>query len=201
MLTMCFFHRKLNDWKRNVKDMLKALLQDTMLFWKRGRVLYWLFLMYCIPGVIRAKGDHSFVQGSVSQGILLQVQQMVPRLQGGMREQDPFGLPNSDAKVVKNLVPQKPAISQFVIALQNLPIDGVNPERREFYVGARNIYEGDQISMNYKGQRFQAKVLHVKAGQVFMQDEFSGEKAVIELDIIPNEEDQALGISSMEAYD
>ena len=97
---------------------------------------------------------------------------------GGNKPASPAGggiAPASSAPVVA-----------FCSALANLEIDGIDPQNKEFYVGSRNVYEGNKITIKCRGVRFQATVVSIRQNEVVFKDLSTGECATVRLKIIPS---------------
>ena len=63
--------------------------------------------------------------------------------------------------------------------LQTLRLNGINLERKEFLIGARNVFQGDSIELSYKGEVFVAEVVEVGPTQIVFRDNTRNETGVL----------------------
>lgn len=64
-------------------------------------------------------------------------------------------------------------------ALQTLRINGINLDRREFLIGARNVFEGDALEVFFKGEVFVAEVVEIAPMQIVFRDHARRETGVL----------------------
>lgn len=127
----------------------------------------------------------------VRQELTAGIQATLGLLDGQTRRRDPFGmaanLVEQEDAAAEATTQVQPQVSPFVSALQRIQVDGIDPSEREFFVGPRNIYEGDTLTFSHDGRRFKALVTKVSPYRIVMTDSATGETAVIRLNIIPQE--------------
>lgn len=70
------------------------------------------------------------------------------------------------------------------MAVDTLPVVGVSAQRREFFVGARTVRQGDTVTLSYAGRTFLLKVISVESSEIVFE-ESDGRKAVKALAIVP----------------
>lgn len=64
-------------------------------------------------------------------------------------------------------------------ALQTLRINGINLDRREFLIGARNVFVGDALEVFFKGEVFVAEVVEIAPLQIVFRDHARRETGVL----------------------
>jgi hypothetical protein len=105
------------------------------------------------------------------------------KLGARQRNLEPFGL---------RMFPvdeQTPAVSSNIAraadrvtlnqALQTLRITGINLDKREFLIGARNVFIGDALELSFKGEVFLAEVVEVGPVQIVFRDNARQETGVM----------------------
>ena len=105
------------------------------------------------------------------------------KLSARLRNVGPFGLPmfpaqeeiaSTEVSVVRHT--QKITLNQ---ALQSLRVTAMNLERREFLIGARNIFQGDVMEVRFRDEIFAAEVVAVTATQIDFLDRQRQETGVL----------------------
>jgi len=106
------------------------------------------------------------------------------------RNADPFGLSmfptekNTKAgSTAAEHATDRVSLSQ---AVRSLKIGLVNPAGKEFVVHGNNVYQGDTITLAFKGEAFAAQVTEVTAFRIVFTDLKSHDIAWVPLTIIPS---------------
>lgn len=151
----------------------------------------------------RGVGTGGDAGGYYGGSVLPKLVGVLPELTAQRRDRDVFGVSQrgdllggvadaaAGAVVVED---EKPTLAT---ALQYLPVAGLDPGNREFFVGARSIFEGDTLVLNHAGEQFTARVVGVRNRQITMEDVESGLRASIRIDLVPPGEDEHPAISPM----
>ena len=105
------------------------------------------------------------------------------KLSARLRNVGPFGLQmfpapeelaSTDVSAVRPT--QKTTLNQ---ALQSLRVTAINLERREFLIGARNVFQGDVMEVRFRDEIFIAEVVGVTATQIDFLDRQRQETGVL----------------------
>ena len=123
----------------------------------------------------------------LSGGMLLptaaEIDANAQKLSARLRNVGPFGLQmfpfqeeiaSTDVSVVRPT--QKTTLNQ---ALQSLRITAINLERREFLIGARNVFQGDVMELRFRDEMFAAEIVAVTATQIEFLDRQRQETGVL----------------------
>lgn len=126
--------------------------------------------------------------------------EILPQLEAQHRSIDVFGLPNNGDmadRLVEESTQQKADAAAMVeedegptlaMALQRLQISGIDPDNREFFIGARSVFEGDRITLNFAGRQFVARIKTILPRSIVMEEEGTGTLATIRINVIPRGE-------------
>ncbi len=114
-------------------------------------------------------------------------------LEGQSRLRDPFGLSSEPTSSKTNGSARQAAAateqrSPFLLAMQQLAVDGINPQRHECYSGPYVIKQGGKITVSYDGKRFRANVERVLPRKLILKDAATNEIVTVSVDVIPSEE-------------
>lgn len=123
----------------------------------------------------------------LSGGVLLptaaEIDARAQKLSARLRNAGPFGLPMFPSQ--EDIAPADPSVvrpTQKIMlnqALQSLRVTAINLARREFLIGARNIFQGDVIEIIFLNEVFSAEVLAVTATQIEFRDSQRQETGVL----------------------
>ena len=105
------------------------------------------------------------------------------KLGARQRNREPFGLRmfpvEDEAAPIASSIARAADRVTLNPALQTLRINGINLERKEFLIGARNVFVGDALEMSFKGEVFVAEVVEVGPTQVIFRDKARQETGVL----------------------
>lgn len=113
------------------------------------------------------------------------------------RVYDPFGVVYTGDEIQEDIGttdngedPQNNQTVERKITLQDasktLIIRGIKPNHKEFMVeGARNLFEGDRITLKFKDDVFRARIESVTSNQITLRDRKTGDTAIIPVNLIP----------------
>lgn len=149
--------------------------------------------------ITRVSGSDQASDAYVAEHVMPTLVEVLPSLTTQQRDRDVFGFAQrgdalagvadaaegAAAADATEAEPEKPTLAT---ALQYLPVVGIDPENREFFVGSRSIFEGDVLVLNHGGEQFNAVVLGVRSRQITMEDVDSGLRASIRIDLVPPDE-------------
>ncbi len=121
---------------------------------------------------------------------------LIGRLSTASRTRDPFGLGMTEDLIVTPLAkelsgatenkidgkPMPPLLSDVVRVLK---ITGLDAAKRQVFIGARTVRQGDQLKLRNKGFTFDVLVLDITPSSVVYEDTQTKNRAVVRLNIIP----------------
>jgi hypothetical protein len=117
-----------------------------------------------------------------------EIEATAQKLGARLRNIDSFGLrtfPKEEEAVPGdngiNRVTEKVTLNQ---ALQTLRVTGINLERKEVLLGARNVFQGDSLELFFKNEVFVAEVLEVTPSQILFRDRQRQETGVLALTLV-----------------
>lgn len=143
------------------------------------------------PGVPPPTPEEKAV-AAMQQRVDEQNRDRLARLSTTTRTRDPFGIGMTEDIEVKALAKELPnelkavAVPTLDDALRSLRISGVDAEKRQAFVGARPLYEGETLTVRHKGASFSARILQVTARSIIWEDVKTGVRSIVRLSLIPN---------------
>jgi hypothetical protein len=162
-----------------------------------------IFLLLARQGVVGqstpGESDMSPTVKAILQAKERQAASRAASLTASNRLLDPFGIapnqninearfapddqnPSNDAGSM--VAPVQQDITSAV-ALANLPIDGIDPFNREFFVGPHNIYQGDVMTVGFMGRTWKFLVQEVRSTAIFFEEMETGQAHRVDISIIP----------------
>ena len=123
----------------------------------------------------------------LSGGVLLptaaEIDARAQKLSARLRNAGPFGLPMFPTQ--EDIAPAAPTVvrptqkTTLNQALQSLRVTAINLARKEFLIGARNVFQGDVMEISFQNEVFAAEVLAVTATQIEFRDSQRQETGVL----------------------
>lgn len=117
-----------------------------------------------------------------------EVENTAQKLGARLRNVDSFGLQmfprEEEASPTENGILRPAEKITLNQALQTLKVTGINLDKREFLLGARNVFQGDSLELFFKNEVFVAEVVEVTASQILFRDRQRQETGVLALSLV-----------------